>query len=320
VPEAGFNVIDNGGFESPLDGTWTTAGNHSNSIRTTETSHNGSASLKVVSTGVGSGNFNYVRQFIPDSTSNEVYTLSFWVRRTAEDTGSTLYSRTAPGSLFQLTTDVAPLLATPGLSNSAPTDLPPYDPIWLNEISIQGPDRWIELYNNGTNTVGLSDYSIATIFGFNAQPLAAQPDVAPGEFRVIPLLAQPSPGRYALWRRTGTHSQIMDYLNFDSDLYGAVPDGQPFTRLDFRYPTKRLSNLSPRIKSIQGFPGIVYIRFEVYPGHRYHVEFNDNLDDSAWQSLGAEFAATAPEHEIADSIPSTGQRFYRLSYVNPVEQ
>jgi hypothetical protein len=56
--------------------------------------------------------------------------------------------------------------ATPGAANSIAAPLPPYDPLWLNEIQIVSltgttdnfgeADPWLELYNSGPTTLDLS--------------------------------------------------------------------------------------------------------------------------------------------------------------------
>src|SRR5208337_5664043 len=75
-----------------------------------------------------------------------------------------------------------PLAFTPGASNSVAASLPPFPPLWINEVE---PDNltgltnsagqhapWVELFNPGTNTVALTnlylagDYSNLTNWAF----------------------------------------------------------------------------------------------------------------------------------------------------------
>src|SRR6185503_19645403 len=179
--------------------------------------------LKVISTGAGTPGTNFVRQFIPGNNSSDVFTLSFWFHRTAQVNDGLLYTRTAPGSAFIFPTDLSSLLATPGQSNSVPTDLPPYDPIWLNEISSAEQEPWLELFNTGTNAVSFSNYFIADNYsGVNEKSLASYPPIEPHQFMVVPLPVPPT-GALALKRRLGTHNQIVDYFNYNSPFYGALP-------------------------------------------------------------------------------------------------
>ena len=318
IPEAGPNVLQNGTFEAPLQGTWAALGNHSTSSQS-DGSHNGSKSLKVVSTGLGSVTANFVRQYIPGHTTNGVFTLSFWFLPTAS--GPMLTIRTAPGSAFRLERPTAPVTATPGQSNSSPVDLPPYDPIWLNEISTGGPEQWLELYNAGADPISLQNYFLAADYtAANEYSLQDHPPLGPGEFRVLSLPPMGATGSLALRRRVGTHNQIVDYFNYHVPIYGAVPDGQPFTRGPLRYATRAISNLSPRIHSIERYPGITYLRFDVTPGYRYYVEYKDQLTDSSWLSFGGNYLeASSPELQFADTQASAGQRFYRLTLVNAIK-
>jgi hypothetical protein len=318
IPEVGENVLANGGFEAPIEGTWTPVGNHSGSSRSTEASHSGQASLKVVSTGVGSS-IAHVRQVIPGNPTNAVYTLSFWLIPSTN--AAQLTARTSPGSLFIFQTPLMPVIATPGQSNSFVMDLPPYDPIWLNELYFTFEPA-IEIYNSGTNRVSLENY----YFSQDYDSLSVRGGIPPGraidrgEYEIIFAGISPTRGKLALVRDIGWTVQIVDYFNFDSTLYGAVPDGQPFTRGPLRYPTFGKSNLSPRIKSIRRFPGITYLVFQVTPGYRYYAEYKDNLNDPAWLSFDGDYlVADGPELEFADTLPGTGRRFYRLTLVNAVQ-
>jgi hypothetical protein len=305
VPEVGENVLVNSDFEAPLEGTWTSVGNHSGSSRSTETSHSGQASLKVVSTSSGSA-VSHVRQTIPGNPENAVYTLSFWFIPSTN--AAQLTTRTAPGSGFIFQTPLMPVVATPGQSNSFVMDLPPYDPIWLNEVAESGTSacmQWVEIYNSGTNTVDLSNYHFADIS-------LAPESIGPGEFKVICLPV--GSGSLHLTRTVGSLIQIVDYFNYDSTPYGAMPDGQPFTRRALRYPTPGQSNLSPRIDAIIRIGTDFVIRSLVIPGLQYDLEYKENLAQSEWTVLYTH-VATEPIWGHLEQPPPGGQRFYRLSLV-----
>ena len=108
--------------------------------------------------------------------------------------------------------------------------------------------------------------------------------------------------------------QIVDYFNYEMPLYGALPDGQPFTRGALRYPTPGLSNLSPRNTSIRRSEDYVYLTFDVLPGHGYRLEYQDGLNQSAWNVLFGNFVAGELTWTYVDT-PVEGQRFYRLALI-----
>jgi hypothetical protein len=301
IAEAGENVLQNGNFEAALEGTWVPLGNHSGSLRTEEVSHSGAASLKVVSTGNGSFN-NFVHQYIPGNSNDAVHTLSFWYVPSTD--GLLLTVRTSPGASLQATAATAPVVATPGQTNAFPVDLPPYDPVWLNELSPSG----IEIYNAGTNNLSLSNYYLADTYSLDPHT------IGPDGFMVTCCPPVGGSSLLLLTRTVGSEQQIVDYFNYVGPVYGAVPDGQPFTRGPLRYPTPALSNLSPRIARIVRIESYMYLRFEVIPGHHYRLEYKNELRDAEWQVLEPDLLADELELTYADS-PAGGQRFYRLMLI-----
>src|SRR5262249_19677033 len=156
-----------------------------------------------------------------------------------------------PGNLF-----------TPGAPNITAGTLPPYDPLWLNELqadNLTGPtdnfgqhDPWVELYNAGATALNLSGYFLANNYDTNFTHWAfpAGSSIAPGEFKLVWVDGQPGQttasdlhagfrlnsgnGSVALVRLVDNKPQITDYLTYSElspDLsYGDFPDGQPFSR------------------------------------------------------------------------------------------
>jgi lamin tail-like protein/CotH protein len=313
MSEVGENVLLNGGFETPLEGTWAALGNHSGSFRSEEVRHSGAASLKVIATGRGYLN-HLVRQIIPANTSNGIFTVSFWFLPSTN--GSLLVVRTSPGSAFVSETAIAPEGATPGRGNSFPKDLPPYDPIWLNELYF-GVEPAVEVYNAGADPVNLEGYHLTQNYLNPALAAAGFPPgsaIGPGEFKVFFGNISPSATALALTRDIGSSTQIVDYFNYADLLYGALPDGQPFARGPLRYPTLRQSNLSPRIASIVHVGNNIYLHFLVIPGYRYNLEYKDRLSEPAWQILYANLVADETDWTYADDPPGN-QRFYRLTLI-----
>ena len=64
VGSAGTNLVANGGFESPLSGTWNLTANFTNSALSTTIKHSGASSLHVVATAAGTGSGNAIYQDI----------------------------------------------------------------------------------------------------------------------------------------------------------------------------------------------------------------------------------------------------------------
>ena len=115
VPGVGPDLLRNGDFESPLDvsplGTnnWQLTANWTNSIISTNFSHSGAGSLKIVGTADGSGNGNAIFQTNCLVTNGQTYTVSFWylpptrnrtltLRLTGADPGNPVLQIYEPGS------------------------------------------------------------------------------------------------------------------------------------------------------------------------------------------------------------------------------
>ncbi len=162
---------------------------------------------------------------------------------------------------------------TPGGPNGVAVALPPFPPLWLNEVqpeNLTGPadnfgerEPWIELYNAGTNALSLAGYGLATNYAALGQwffPTNAV--IQAGQFLVVWADGQPEQsagaalhanfrlsggtGSVALARVVGNALQIVDYLNYagvrPDGSYGAFPDGQPFARQELFYATPGATN------------------------------------------------------------------------------
>ncbi|HMJ91895.1 MAG TPA: lamin tail domain-containing protein, partial [Candidatus Acidoferrum sp.] len=158
--------------------------------------------------------------------------------------------------------------STPGATNTAITNLPAFQSLWINEVqadNVQGVqdnfgqrEPWIEIYNRGTNSVSLDGLYLSTTYT-NLTSYAFPPGItlAAGEFRVIWCDGQPAQnsgshvhtsfrltstsGSIALSRLFNGVPQILDYVNYNGVLanrsYGSYPDGQPFDRQEFFHVT-----------------------------------------------------------------------------------
>jgi hypothetical protein len=264
VPNVGPNLIVNGDFESPMSvGPWESIGNHSNSVISTTVSHSGNASLKVVSSGVGSPSAA-VRQITPPYSTPTNCTLSFYFLPTtnAPNVANPLVVRTRPGSQMVFQTQVRPVVATPGQANTGAAPLPAYDPLWLNEVQAEntsGPsdnfgqrEPWLELFNAGNTPLDLSGYYLADNYDVNLLQWQFPPgsSIGPKEFKIVWADGQPgqtagnnlhtsfrlnsTTGAVALVRLVSGKPQITDYLTYANlpagQSYGDFPDGQPFHR------------------------------------------------------------------------------------------
>jgi uncharacterized protein (DUF1800 family) len=80
VPEAGANLVRNGGFEVPLTTSdWTISSNHFGSDITTTQQHSGNSSLHLVASVGGTTQGSSIWQTIsPALSASQTYTLSYW--------------------------------------------------------------------------------------------------------------------------------------------------------------------------------------------------------------------------------------------------
>ncbi|HKQ36890.1 MAG TPA: lamin tail domain-containing protein [Verrucomicrobiae bacterium] len=270
VPEAGANLLTNGDFEDPLSPAWIPQGNHINTVRSTNVSHSGSSSLRIVAPGGGSVSGtggNNIRQVIAGNPTNAFCTLSFWLLPSTN--GSALAIRTAPGSQFTATTSIVPIFATPGAANTVARDIPSFPALYLNEVqpeNVSGPldnqgerEPWIEIYNSGASPINLEGYSLSDNYANLSQwAFPAGSSIAPGEFKTIFADGESSESTASEWhanfRPQAGHGSIAlssgglvhDYLNYTNVRanwsYGAYPDGQLFTRQAFYHATAGAAN------------------------------------------------------------------------------
>jgi hypothetical protein len=186
-------------------------------------------------------------------------------------------------------------VATPGATNLVAASLPPFQPLWLNEVE---PDNltgltnsagqrapWIELYNPGANMVSLGGLYLSDNYTNLGQwPFPTNAAIAPGQFLVVfadgltnlsttnqlhtSFVLPPASGSLALSRFANGQYQVLDYLNYSNvppnDSYGSFPDGQSFARQIFYQPTPGGANngLAAPPPSFVAYqtPGSVYVQ------------------------------------------------------------
>ncbi len=277
VPGVGVNVLTNGGFESPLAGTWTVSSNLTNSVISTAIKHSGNSSLHLVSMAAGTTQSSAIWQTIsPALTSGATYSLSFWYLQntnggplTLRLSGSGIVATVNPNlSSAALTT------ATPDAANSVAAALTPFPSLWINEIQADNltgiTNRagqrvpWIEIFNPGSNSISLNGIYLANNYTNLAQwPFPTNAGIGPSQFKVIfadgltnlsttnelhsNFILPSGTGSVALTRLAGSgQQQVLDYIDYQNiginDSYGSYPDGQSFLRQEFFQATPGASN------------------------------------------------------------------------------
>jgi hypothetical protein len=162
---------------------------------------------------------------------------------------------------------------TPGATNSVRAALPLFPPVWINEVlpvntnsiadNFGQREPWIELFNNGTNTVSLNGFFLTDNYSNLTQwPFPAGASIGPRQFVVIWADGEPgqttandwhtnfrftnSAGSIALVRTNTGRAEVLDYFNYfglsANHSFGSVPDGQPQRRQFFFYLTPGASN------------------------------------------------------------------------------
>lgn len=268
VAGAGPNLLQNGGFEEPLPGSWTATGGHSASEIIGQPVHAGTGALRLRSPVGGTGSdTNALIQTVADLTPGQVVTLSFWYLSSTN--GGGVVARLGEGALEA----AAPLDPpkdphdeyTPGYSNTTAAILPAFPDVWINEV-LPYPEvgtPWVELYNAGTNTLDLGGLFLSDSLE-NLQR-DAFPDgwlLAPGQFLLVTLDGtgaldnplhprtsfRPSAGQGALYlsRRAGVEIQIVDFLRWNElprgRSTGHHPDASPHDDREFATPTPAAPN------------------------------------------------------------------------------
>ncbi len=203
VPEAGPNLIQDGDFESPLSASWTISSNMSNSSISTVFAHSGQASLHVVAGSGGPLITEAIWQNTATVVTNATYTLSYWYLPSTDGTSSLIrLSGSSPNSgeiyclqPFQPGAGISRVY-TPDGANSVSATLPPFPPLWLNELEADNltgiTNRvgqhapWLELYNPTTNTVALDGLYLANDYSnLTAWPFPAGAAVNPAQFLLV---------------------------------------------------------------------------------------------------------------------------------------
>jgi hypothetical protein len=321
VAGAGANAVTDGDFESgfPDGSVWNVSTNLTNSALSTTLKHPGNASLHVVSTAAGTTKSSAIYQNLsPALTAGAAYTLSYWYLQSTN--GGPLTLRLSGSGIVDTVNPAPPvalpsLLLTPDAGNSVAAGLPPFPPLWINEVE---PDNltgltnsagqhapWLELFNPGTNMVVLTNlYLTGTYTNLANWAFPAGAVINPGQFLVIFADGQTnlstlsqlhagfvlggSAGSVALSRLCNGQPQVLDYVNYTNLppnwSYGSLPDGQSFVRVAFYSPTPGASNNN------SGAPPGSFIAYNT-DGSVYAQNF-DSLPDPGSTSINSDNPVT----------------------------
>ena len=166
-----------------------------------------------------------------------------------------------------------PATSTPDAANSALTALPPFPPLWINELQADNltgitnsaglHTPWLELYNPSTNVVPLTGLYLANTYtNLTAWAFPAGAVINPGQFKIIFADSQTGlstsnelhasftlssgNGSLALSRIYNSQPQVLDFLDYAglglNHSLGSVPDGQSFYRQEFSHVTPGTTN------------------------------------------------------------------------------
>jgi hypothetical protein len=292
----GPNFVRNGDFESePLledasvTNRWQIGTNYTNTVIVHDLTHVGSGALKLVASSFGNNIPRIISQNLsPAPLTNTIHTLSFWYWATNSSTNLTVRMQgSAPlTAITNINVFVTPsnymrpqLVSpatnslSPGAPNQSMTNLPPFPPLWLNEVQAENVtgildhngerEPWIEIFNASTNTVLLDGVYLASGYASLTEwTFPAESSIGPTQFLVVFCDGQsaqsagaeyhtsfrlpPGAGSVALARLHNAQPQVLDYVNYfglpADRSYGSLPDGQPFERQEFFRVTPRGPN------------------------------------------------------------------------------
>lgn len=244
------------------------------------------------------------------------------------------------------------LPATPGRANSLAQALPPFPPVYLNEVlavnaagvldNFGEREPWVELVNAGPLPVSLEGWYLADSFtdlarwpfpvGFGLERMAWRLVWADGEpAETTPIEAHTNfrlgnGGVLALVRTQAGGPAVVDYvrlpvLGADAS-YGSLPDGQDLIRAVSDDPTPGEPNRdvpAPAMMNLQLGPGAgVSFEWASIPGVRYRVEGALALAGHAWVTL-AESVALTDATRYAEPL-AAAMRYYRVVIPTSVQR
>lgn len=281
TPETGPNLLRNGDFETGELAPWTLGTNHARSVIAEGIASGGAASLHLTAVVGGYHEASAVAQPIDGLTEGGIYTLSAQVRRGTNAAAVVLrlgdWSLTATKDLQPV--KFQPQFFTPEARNSVAESLPPFPPLWINElqpVNLAGPadasgrrEPWVELYNAGTNVIDLGECCLSDTFTNLARwRFPAPAAIQPGQFLLVWLDGEPGEshdpewhadfrpaadtGALTLARLVSGQPRILDWVTYTNlpggTSIGWAADGVPTRRIVLATPTPGGGN--------EGAPGL----------------------------------------------------------------
>ena len=274
----GSNFVRGGDFETPIANNFLIGTNLTNSTLSTSVKHAGNSSAHLISTAPGGLTLATLiyQTLSPAPTNRQMCTLSCWYRYGAS--GTTLTLRVVSTALrldvSVTATNLANVVArTPGTNNNVTTSLPPFPPLWINEVlpvNLTGlsdasgrPKPWLELCNLGLTNVPLDGFFLSDDYSNPAKwPFPAGSVLHPREFKIVFADGQTNlttagewhtsfgltngRGSLALSRLWAGQPLVLDYLDYalfvPDRSYGSYPDGQPYDHREFYHATPGATN------------------------------------------------------------------------------
>lgn len=350
VPGAGANLVRNGGFELPLEGTWTIASNHAATVVSAAVKHSGNASLRLSATLGGKDVLSAVWQDTLPLIPGGTYTLSYWYLPSTN--GNDLTVRTSDGGLVSSHPIHPDQIATPGFANSRiqtiVTNPPALPRVFINEWLAANTgttadpadgdfDDWFELYNAEDDPIDLS--------GFTLTDTATKKD----KWRIPDGTTIPARGFLLVWadEESGQNSPGVLHANFKLSQGGEAiglfaPNGAQIDWVTFQQQSTdisegragdgvdgqwtRFTSATPGLSNEPAHPkplmitgatvsttGAVTLSWPAVTGHQYQIQVTDSLAARLWSNLGGPVIASGSSAAFTDAAAG-GQstRFYRI--------
>lgn len=210
---------------------------------------------------------------------------------------------------------------------------------WMLDPATGKYDDWFELYNPATTPADLTGYYLTDTLG------------NPFQFQIPPGFIVPTNGYLLVWADNKTSANTnsvalhvpfkldkggeaiglfapdgtaIDAITFGAQTAniseGRIPNGGSF-RLLMPTPSPQAPNILPpatNLPTVTAFSVAVdqtfQLNFQTSPGHTYRVEYKNDLNDSAWLPLGADYFATTNTASITDTAGNQ-QRFFRVNLI-----
>lgn len=263
VPRVGTELARNGGFEQPLEPSWSPDPGAASSTLHPQFPRSGRSSLRLITTTPGA---TIEQTLATPLVAGEFYTLSFWYQ--PQPAGSALTARLdGNGPSATVNAQELPLPAfTPGQPNTVSVSLAAFPDVWINEVlpppATSASPAWIELFNAGTSPVNLDGWFLSDLPEQpGAWPFPPGTTLAPGAFLVIGA-GQPSPlpgtslhtdftlpptsGSVVLSRRQNGVAAPVDFIHYSNlspgRAIGSFPDGPWTERRILERPTPGAPN------------------------------------------------------------------------------